>query len=145
MEHRLEFVRETKGVKFYNDSACTTPESAIVATHAFPNGKLILLLGGSTKYSDFSFMAHHIKETNTRVYLYGAEAERIAQAMKNEGTTDLIIKMDSTRDFQKIINEALSLATPGDNIVLSPACASFDMFKNAKYRGKEFKEIVRTL
>ncbi|MBU0705729.1 UDP-N-acetylmuramoyl-L-alanine--D-glutamate ligase [Patescibacteria group bacterium] len=144
-EHRLEFVRELNGVKFYNDSACTTPESAIVATQAFPKGKLILLLGGSTKYSDFSFMAHHIKQTKTRVYLYGAEGERIADAMKNEGAQNLILHLDTTRDFEKIIKEALSLAKSGDNIVLSPACASFDIFKNAKDRGKKFKEIVKNL
>lgn len=145
VEHRLEFVREIKGVKFFNDSACTTPESAIVATQAFPKGKLILLLGGSTKFADFSFMAHHIALTKTRVYLYGAEGERIQQAMIEEGSKKLILHLDTTRDFEKIIKEALSLAKSGDNIVLSPACASFDMFKNSKERGKFFKLIVNGL
>ena len=141
----MEFVREINGVKFYNDSACTTPESAIVATQQFPKGKLILLLGGSTKHSEFSFMAHHIAETNTRVYLYGAEGERIADAMKTEGAENLILHLDTTRDFEKIIKEALSLAKSSDSIVLSPACASFDMFKNSKDRGKKFKEIINNL
>jgi len=145
VEHRLEFVREINGVKLYNDSACTTPESVIVATQAFPKGSLILLLGGSTKFADFSFMAHHIAETNTRVYMYGAEGERIQQAMLDEGARNHILKLDTTHDFKKIIEEALGLAKPGDNIVLSPACASFDMFKNSKERGKLFKEIVKSI
>lgn len=145
VEHRLEFVREINGVKLYNDSACTTPESAIVATQAFPKGSLILMLGGSTKFADFSFMAHHIADTNTRVYLYGAEGERIQQAMLDESAKNLILKLDTTRDFKQIIKEALSLAKTGDNIVLSPACASFDMFTNSKERGKKFKEIVNNL
>lgn len=145
VEHRLEFVREIDGIKFYNDSACTTPESAIVATTQFKPGSLILLLGGSTKHSDFSFMAHHIKLTNTRVYLYGAEGEKIRQALLDEGAENLILHLDTTRNFETLIRHALSLAKLGDNLVLSPACASFDMFKNSKYRGKEFKEIVNGL
>jgi UDP-N-acetylmuramoylalanine--D-glutamate ligase len=144
-EHRLEFVREINGIKFYNDSACTTPESAIVATQQFPKGTMIMLLGGSSKRSYFSFLAHHISQTKTRAYLFGTEGERIAEALKNEGADDLILHMDTTRDFEKIIGDALNLAKPGDNIVLSPACASFDMFKNAKHRGKRFKEIVENL
>lgn len=145
VEHRLEFVREINGVKLYNDSSCTTPESAIVATQAFPIGSLILLLGGSTKYADFSFMAHHIKLTKTRAYLYGAEGERIRQALLDDGAKKLVLKLDTTRDFKTIIQNALSMAKPGDNLVLSPACASFDMFKNSKERGKLFKQIVSSL
>jgi UDP-N-acetylmuramoylalanine--D-glutamate ligase len=145
VEHRWEFVREINGVNFYNDSSCTTPESVIVATQAFPKGKLVLLLGGSTKYSEFSFMAHHIALTKSRVYLYGAEGERIRQAMIDEGAEKLILHLDTTRNFEKIIKEALRLAKPGDNIMLSPACASFDMFKNSKERGKLFKEIVKRI
>lgn len=144
-EHRLEFVKETEGVKFYNDSACTTPESARVAIHQFPEGKLILLLGGSSKNADFSFLAHDIVENRVRAYCYGKEGPRIAEAIKVESEDYPVMAIDESADFPAIVIRAHQMAQPGDNIVLSPACASFDMFKNAKYRGKEFKEIVDAL
>lgn len=144
MPQRLEFIREINGIKFYNDSSCTTPESTAVAINQFPQDQLILLLGGSTKHSDFNFMAQHIVETGTRVYLYGLERERIKEAIGREGGGDLILKLDETKDFLQIIQSAQQLAKPGDNIVLSPACASFDMFKNSKERGRLFTEIVKS-
>lgn len=145
MPQRLEFVRELEGIKFYNDSSCTTPESTEVAIQAFPKGQLILLLGGSTKHSDFSFMAQQIVKTGVRVYLFGAEGSRIKATIEVEGGEDLILKLDETKEFTEIIRGAYQLAHPGDNIVLSPACASFDMFKNSKERGRLFSEIVISL
>ncbi|MBN2306532.1 UDP-N-acetylmuramoyl-L-alanine--D-glutamate ligase, partial [Candidatus Peregrinibacteria bacterium] len=144
-EHRLEFVKEVEGVKFYNDSACTTPESTKVAINEFPEGKLILLLGGSSKNADFSFLAHDIIEHRVRPYLYGKEGPRIQEAIKAEDEYYPIMMLDESDDFPAIVIRALEMAQPGDNIVLSPACASFDMFKNAKDRGKQFKEIVKNL
>ncbi len=144
-EHRLEFVKEVEGVKFYNDSACTTPESARVAISQSPEGKLILLLGGSSKNSDFSFLAHEIIENQVRPYLYGKEGPRIKEAIKAEDEDYSIMAVDESADFPAIVIRAHQMAQPGDNIVLSPACASFDMFKNAKERGNLFKEIVNTL
>ena len=145
MPQRLEFVREVDKIRFYNDSSCTTPESTEVALKAFPEGKLILLLGGSTKHSDFSFMAHHIVETGTRVYLFGAEGPRLQAAIEAEGGKALILRVNESGEFTKIIHEAYELADSDDNIVLSPACASFDMFKNSKERGRLFNEIVKSL
>ena len=147
VENRLEFVREIDGIKFYNDSACTTPESSKVAIDAFPEGSLILLLGGSSKNADFSFLAHDIVESGTRVVLYGAEGPVIKAALDVEIAesgkgSELILSLEVTRDFEKIITQAKIFANPGDNVALSPACASFDMFKNAKDRGRQFKEIV---
>lgn len=144
-EHRLEFVKEVEGIKFYNDSACTTPESAKVAIHQFPEGKLILLLGGSSKNSDFSFLAHDIIENQVRPYLYGKEGTRIKEAIHSEDENYSIMALDESTDFPAIVIRAHQMANPNDNIVLSPACASFDMFKNAKDRGKQFKEIVQNL
>ena len=144
-EHRLEFVKEVNGIKFYNDSACTTPESAKVAIDQFPEGNLILLMGGSSKDAEFGFLAHHIIETDTRVVLYGEEGARIKKALEDENGEYLILHEDESRDFETIIRAALEKAGPNYNIVLSPACASFDMFKNAKERGKQFKEIVKSL
>lgn len=145
MPQRLEFVREINGIKFYNDSSCTTPESTWVAMNQFPQDELILMLGGSTKHSDFSEMAKQIVQTHTRVYLYGAEGPRIQKAIETAGGQQLILKRDETGDFKGIIDRVFSLAKPGDNIVLSPACASFDMFKNSKERGKLFSEMVNDL
>jgi UDP-N-acetylmuramoylalanine--D-glutamate ligase len=145
VEGRLEFVREIDGVKFYNDTACTTPESAIVATGQFSAGKLVMLLGGSSKKADFSFLAQHIKDTKTRVVLYGAEGPHIKKAIEAEGAEDLIIALDPSKNFKDIISKTFLETESGDNIVLSPACASFDMFQNSKDRGKQFKEIVKDL
>lgn len=145
IENRLEFVREIDSIKFYNDSACTTPESAWVAIQQFPEGKAILILGGSSKGADFSFLAHHIKETSTRVYLYGEEADRIRDALKEERCENLILNSEAPESFIEIVNAAYKKAGPRDYIVLSPACASFDMFKNSKDRGKQFKDIVKSL
>lgn len=144
-KHRLEFVREVKGLKFYNDSACTTPESAIVAINQFPEGNLILLMGGSSKNSEFGFLAHHIIETDTRVVLYGEEGPRIRKALEDENGEYLILHDDESDDFETVLKAAIEKAGPDYNIVLSPACASFDMFKNAKDRGEQFKKIVDAL
>lgn len=145
VEQRLEFIRTINGISFYNDSSCTTPESAEVAIEQFPLGKLILLLGGSSKHADFSFLASKIKNCNVRAYLYGAEGGRIKKAIEEIGGQNQIITYSKSNDFKEIIEDAFAKANSGDNIVLSPACASFDMFKNSKERGRQFKEIVNGL
>ncbi len=145
VEHRLEFVREINGISFYNDSSCTTPESAEVAIEQFPIGKLILMLGGSSKKAEFGFLASKIKNTNVRVYLYGEEGANIKHSIEEAGAKDQIINYNESKNFEEIIKDVFAKANPDDNIVLSPACASFDMFKNAKERGKMFKEIVNSL
>ena len=145
VEHRLEFIRKVNDISFYNDSSCTTPESAEVAIEQFPLGKLILMLGGSSKNADFSFLANKIKDCNVRVYLYGLEGARIKDELEKIGGEKLIIKYNTDKNFENIIKDVYKNAKSEDNIVLSPACASFDMFKNAKYRGNEFKKIVTKL
>ncbi|MBU0577785.1 UDP-N-acetylmuramoyl-L-alanine--D-glutamate ligase [Patescibacteria group bacterium] len=144
--HRLEFVRKINGVSFYNDSCCTTPESSEVAIDQFEGEKFILMLGGSSKHSDFSFLAAKIKNHNVRVYLYGKEGKRIKEAIKEAGAEDLILRYNENKDFAEIIEDVfVTHSKKGDSIVLSPACASFDMFENAKQRGYQFKEIVENL
>jgi UDP-N-acetylmuramoylalanine--D-glutamate ligase len=144
-EHRLEFIRELNGMRFYNDSACTTPESAEVAISQFPEAKLILLLGGSSKNADFRFLAYQVVKNKVRVVLYGEEGRRIKAAIEEEGGDNLIIATNESDDFASVVTNALHAAGSGDNIVLSPACASFDMFKNSKDRGTQFKTIVNQL
>lgn len=142
---RLEFVRTVGGVSFYDDSSCTTPESVLVALEQFDPHHLILLLGGSSKNSDFGDLAEALVAKKVRVVLYGKEGERIQKALQQVGGEDLILTYDRSGDFQKIVEGAYKKAQSGDNVVLSPACASFDLFKNSKERGKLFDEIVMGL
>ncbi len=145
VEHRLEFVRTFKDIHFYNDSSSTSPESALAAMDQFIPPKLILLLGGSSKEADFSFLASEIAQNKVRVYLYGKEGQTIKEEILAAGGKELILDYDEAGDFKKIIKSAYKHAKPEDSIVLSPACASFDMFENAKDRGTQFKKIVNTL
>ena len=145
VEHRLEFVRTVNNIHFYNDSSCTTPESAEVAIDQFPEGKLILLLGGHSKKAEFGFLASKIKNHNVRAYLYGDEGATIQKALEEANAKNQIIHYNKSKDFKRIIEDVFAQANPNDNIILSPACASFDMFNNAKERGKIFKDIVNNL
>ena len=145
VEHRLEFVHTLKDIHFYNDSSSTSPESAMTAIDQFLPKKLILLLGGSSKKADFTYLAEKIVKQNVRVYLYGAEGQAIKESILSAGGENLILDYSQNGDFQEIIKSAYQFAKPEDSIVLSPACASFDMFKNAKDRGGKFKEIVEGL
>ncbi len=145
VEHRLEFIRTLNDIHFYNDSSSTSPESTLAAIDQFLPKKLILLLGGSSKEADFSFLASEIANNRIRVYLYGEEGQTIKEELLAAGGKELILDYDQSGNFKTIIQTAYKHAKPEDSIVLSPACASFDMFKNAKDRGKQFKEIVNSL
>jgi UDP-N-acetylmuramoylalanine--D-glutamate ligase len=142
---RLELARTLNDVHFYNDSSSTSPESALMAIDQFVPSKLILMLGGSSKNADFSFLASEMVKFRVRGYLYGKEGQTIKEALLAAGGENLILDYDQSGDFKKIIQSVYKVAKPEDSIVLSPACASFDMFKNSKERGKLFKEIVNSL
>lgn len=142
---RLEYVRTLRDIHFYNDSSCTTPESAEIAIGQFDPKKLILMLGGSSKNADFSFLAAKIVQQGVRVYLYGKEGERVEKALIEAGGSFLILCHDKTGDFRHVVENVYALAQAEDNIVLSPACASFDMFQNSKERGYRFTELVGKL
>ena len=141
MPHRLELIREIDGVKWYNDSSCTTPESVITACESFPEGKLIILMGGLDKGMDFSGLYEVIKRRKVRVVLYG----EMAATFRSEISSELVIENSESTNFEKTISVARSAAKSGDSVALSPACASFDMFKNAKERGRRFSLIVREM
>jgi len=145
VDHRIEFVREIDGVKIFDDSSCTTPESAEMALNQFEEGKVVILLGGSGKNAEFGFLASKLNQKKARAYLYGKEGVRIKRAMEEAGCNDQLIEYNESGDFKEIIQKALSHCQPGDNLLLSPACASFDMFANWKEKGKKFKEIVKSL
>jgi UDP-N-acetylmuramoylalanine--D-glutamate ligase len=138
---RLEFVRESEGVQYYNDSSSTTPESAITACEAFPVGRVVLLLGGRDKGMDFTHLYRVIEERKVRVVPYGEMAEEFRRHLSPQSH----IPHPKGGDFEATVARAREVAKPGDVVVLSPACASFDLFRNAKERGKIFTEIVQSL
>ncbi|MFH0873835.1 MAG: UDP-N-acetylmuramoyl-L-alanine--D-glutamate ligase [Candidatus Komeilibacteria bacterium] len=141
LEHRLEFVAEKRGVKYYNDSISTTPESTIAAIKSFSQPK-ILILGGSSKQSDFSLLAQTIKENDVRAIIgVGQEWPRIKEVLWN--TTSHLIENLTT--MEEIVEAARKAAKPGYVVLLSPACASFGLFKDYKDRGRQFKEAVDKL
>jgi UDP-N-acetylmuramoylalanine--D-glutamate ligase len=145
VEQRLQFVRTFHDIHFYNDSSATTPEAAMTAIGQFDPKKLILLMGGSSKNADFAEIADLIAQKGIRVTLYGQEGKRIQEAILKAGGKSLVLAYDPSSDFKKIIESAFRLAKPEDSIVLSPACASFDMFKNSKERGYQFDQVVKGL
>ena len=142
LPHRLELVRTIKKINFINDSFGTTPETAVVAIKTFPN-QTIMILGGSSKNSNFNDLAQTIKKFNLKkIILIGQEAKRIQQALDLVGYQNYIF---GDNNMVNIVQQAYKLAEPGDNILLSTACASFDMFKNYIDRGEQFKAAVLAL
>ncbi len=142
LTHRLELVRTIKKINFINDSFGTTPETAVVAIKTFPS-HTIMILGGSSKNSNFNDLAQTIKKFNLKkIILIGQEAKRIQQALDLVGYQNYIFGENNMID---IVQQAYKLAEPGDNILLSTGCASFDMFKNYIDRGEQFKAAVLAL
>ena len=143
LEHRLELVRDVRGVKYYDDSFSTTPETAIAAIEAFKNPE-ILILGGSSKNSDFTELGKVISShDNIKAIIgIGKEWPKIKSRIKN---SELRILIEGAGNMQKIVQAAAKIAKKGDVVLLSPACASFDMFQNYKDRGEQFKREVENL
>ncbi|MEK7543806.1 MAG: UDP-N-acetylmuramoyl-L-alanine--D-glutamate ligase [Patescibacteria group bacterium] len=140
LEHRLEFVRTVQGVRYINDTFSTVPETTIAAISSFTE-PIILIVGGSEKRSDFGQMGHEIAKSRVKVLIViGDMTQRILTAVDDAGYTGKRIVGLGT--MKEIVKRAAREATSGDIVLLSPACASFDMFKNYKVRGEEFKEEV---
>ncbi len=137
VEHRLELVREIDGVKFINDSKATNIDSVVVALKSF-NGAIFLILGGQDKGNDYSTIENLVIEKVKKIYAIGSSAEKIFNYFHNK------VKTEIKKDFDEVINSAISEAREGEIVLLSPACASFDMFDNYEHRGKEFKSVVNS-
>lgn len=142
LEHRLEFVAELNGVRYYNDSYSTTPDAAMVAIEAFDAPK-IMILGGSSKNSDFAALGKTISESKTvkAIIGIGVEWPRIKEHIHNPGVQII----EGCKTMPEIMLAARAAAAPGDVVILSPACASFGMFKSYTDRGEQFKAAVKTL
>ena len=144
VEHRIEFVRELGGVKWYNDSIATSPTRSIAGLRSF-NQKLIMIAGGYDKQIPYEPLAPELTEHVKTLILIGATAQKIESALKNYAGyngTPQIIHADNLEAAVKAAHEA---ATPGDIVTLSPASASFDMYTNFEERGRHFKKLVGEL
>jgi UDP-N-acetylmuramoylalanine--D-glutamate ligase len=141
LEHRLEFVTERRGVKFYNDSYSTTPDTAIAAVKSFSE-PTYLILGGSEKFLDYSGLAAVLaKRTNLKgIFLIGQTGPRINEALIAAKFPAEKI-MTSPKNLEEIFSRLQLLVEEGDVVLLSPATASFDMFPNYKERGNQFKQL----
>jgi len=138
--HRLELVTEVKGIKFINDSKGTNTDASIKALESFEE-PLILIAGGRNKGSDFKEFAVKIKEKVSKLILLGEATREIRDAVVEIGFENIY----EVTDFQEAVTKAFVLAKEGDVVLLSPACASFDMFNNFEERGNVFKELVQQL
>lgn len=145
LPHRLKFVRELRGVRYYDDSIATTPGSAIAAIRAFDAPK-VLILGGSDKGADYSELADEIMVCTTirAIIAIGEQGPVIAKLLNEHGAGG-VVDLKAGGTMQEMTEAAAAYAQPGDVVVLSPACASFDMFKNYAERGDQFIAAVNGL
>ncbi len=139
LSHRIELAATVRGVRYYDDSFSTTPETTIAAIESFDNPK-ILILGGSSKNSNFSELGEVISNSSSVKAIIGIGEEW--KRIKEDINSDSIEIIENCSSMEEIIKEASKIAEVGDVVLLSPACASFDMFKNYKDRGEKFKEEV---
>lgn len=146
LEHRLEFVREIDRVKYYNDSFSTTPETAIAAIKSFKEPEIVIL-GGSEKGSDYSELGRQIAGSRNlkAVILIGKTAGKIKEAIAQNNPRLELLLVEGLNSMDEIVKKAKEISSPQDVVVLSPACASFDMFRNYKDRGDQFKREVINL
>ena len=142
VEHRIEFVREFNGVKYYNNSADSSPSRCAAALDAFDQ-KVIIICGGYDKQIPFDSLAKPLCEKAKAIVLTGATAPKIKEALINSGE-DLPLIIEES-NFDNAVIEAYKNAQDGDIVLLSPACASFDAFTNFAARGQKFKDIVNNL
>ncbi|HEU4737197.1 MAG TPA: UDP-N-acetylmuramoyl-L-alanine--D-glutamate ligase [Solirubrobacterales bacterium] len=140
--HRLEPVAEIDGVRFVNDSKATNVASAAVGLRAFEDG-VHAILGGSEKDEPFAPLADPIRETCTACYLIGASADRLAAELAP--VVEAGVPLHRCEDLEDAVRSAAAAAQPGEVVLLSPACASFDAFENFERRGERFREIVEGL
>jgi len=138
VEHRLEFVRELGGVKYYNDSKATNVDATVKAVESFTGG-IHLILGGKDKDSNYAVMGPLLRERVKTVITIGSAAEKIARELAG------VAKIEAAETMQRAVTLAHDQAGAGDTVLLAPACASFDQFENYEHRGRVFKELVMAL
>jgi len=143
--HRIEFIRELNGVKYYNDSIASSPTRSIAGLNSFKN-KVIMIAGGYDKNLNYDVLGPVICNKVKKLVLVGKTSDKIEASVKksaeyNESELEII----KVNEFEKALCEAKKSAITGDIIILSPASASFDMFENFEHRGNVFKDLVNNL
>ncbi|UVI32195.1 UDP-N-acetylmuramoyl-L-alanine--D-glutamate ligase [Paenibacillus spongiae] len=147
VEDRLEFVCERKGVKYYNDSKATNSVATIIALRSFP-GRIVLIAGGRDRGLDFMELVPHMRDQVKGIVTIGETREKLAAVARLAGLSAVKIVEpveDAEATLHLAVREAASIAEPGDIVLLSPACASWDMFKSYEQRGRIFKQSAHTL
>lgn len=140
VEHRIEFVLERSGVKYYNDSKGTNPDAAIQAIRAMP-GPIVLIAGGYDKHSEYDEWVEEFGDKVKYLVLIGQTRDKIAECARRHGFTEIMY----AEDMAEAVRVCAAYANTGDCVLLSPACASWGMFDNYEQRGEIFKECVRSL
>jgi UDP-N-acetylmuramoylalanine--D-glutamate ligase len=138
VEHRLEFVSEIAGVRYYNDSKATNVDATLKALDAFP-GRILVILGGKDKGSDYTALQKPLREKAILALLIGAAAEKIEKQISGS------VALERAETLERAVETASHAAQRGDVVLLAPACASFDQFQNYEHRGHVFKELVKQL
>jgi len=139
LPHRMVLVRERDGVRYVNDSKGTNVDATLKSLEGFPPASVILILGGKDKAGEFERMRELVAEKTRAVITIGKAADRIASAL--EGVANIV----PMGDMQHAVQWAAEHAGPGETVLLSPACASFDQYRNFEHRGEHFEELVRSL
>jgi UDP-N-acetylmuramoylalanine--D-glutamate ligase len=135
LEHRVEYVGEARGTRFFNDSKATTVDSVVRALECFED-PVLLLAGGKDKGGPFAPLQEPVGRIVRRLFLYGAAAGRMTRELA--GATEI----ETAGDLEGALAQAWHAARPGEVILLSPACSSFDMFQDYEDRGRRFKALV---
>jgi UDP-N-acetylmuramoylalanine--D-glutamate ligase len=138
VEHRLEFVAEIGGVRFYNDSKATNVDATLKALGSFP-GRILIILGGKDKGSDYTVLQAPLREKAILALLIGAAADKIEKQIAGS------VAIEQAGTLERAVETAAHAARAGDIVLLAPACASFDQFQNYEHRGRVFKELVHQL
>jgi len=138
VEHRLELVAEIGGVRYYNDSKATNVDATVKALDAF-SGRILIVLGGKDKGSDYTVLQKPLREKAILALLIGAASEKIEKQIAGS------VAIERAGTIQRAVEIASHAARPGDVVLLAPACASFDQFDNYEHRGRVFKDLVHQL
>ena len=144
VEHRIELVRTRNGVRYYNDSIASSPSRTIAGLRSFPD-KVILIAGGYDKHIPFDVLGPEVVTHVKHLVLTGATADKISAAVRECAEYRGEPSISQYEDFSAAVMAAHGMAQPGDVVLFSPACASFDQFKNFAQRGEAFKKIIYEL
>ena len=143
LAHRMEYFATINDVKYYNDSKATNTDSVKYALQSFTE-PVNIILGGAGKGEDYAVLIPLLKSHAKAIYLVGDARHDMAEAFKNELNYEVIDPLnEAISAFDLAVEKAMTNAEPGDVVILSPACTSYDMFKNFEVRGEYFKDLVR--